>query len=60
MILVGYPPEVSLLNHPLKMGGWKEEDPASYYWVSATFQGQTVKISEGYLVLEKLTIGKKH
>lgn len=41
------------------MGGWKEEDPASC-WVSVTFQGQTVKISEGYLVLEKLTIGKKH
>ena len=41
---------------PLKNGGWKEGDPASY-WVSATFQGQTVKISGGYLVLEKTIAG---
>ena len=38
------------------MGGWKEEDPASY-WVSVTFQGQTVKTSGGYLVLEKNIAG---
>ena len=39
-----YTPAVK--KKPLKNGGWKEDDPASY-WVLVNVQGRTVKLRQG-------------